>query len=64
MVDPETGSSWAKKGARKTLTDKNLVFTKDFHPMAQSHWFEVSKAANMEKWDRFAGKAMKRELKK
>lgn len=64
MVDPETGSSWTKKGARKVLTDKNLVFTTDFHPMAQDHWFEVSKAANMEKWARVAGKAMKRELSK
>lgn len=62
MVDPETGGPWAKKGATKTLTDKNLVFTQTMHPMAQSHWFEASKAANMDKWNRVAGRAMKREL--
>lgn len=62
MIDPETGSAWARKGATKVLTDKNLVFTKSRHSMAQSHWFEVSKAANMDKWDALAGRIMKREL--
>lgn len=62
MVDPETGSAWAKKGATKVLTDRDLVFRKDHHSMAQSHWFEASKAENMEKWKRVAGKAIKREL--
>lgn len=28
MVDPDTGSPWAKKGATKVLTDRNLVFHK------------------------------------
>lgn len=63
MVDPETGSSWVRKGKHKVETDRNLVFNTSMHPMAQAHWFEASKAVNMEKWDRIAGKAMKRELK-
>lgn len=63
MVDPETGSAWAKKGAtKKVLKDRNLVFNTTMHSMAQSHWFEASKAVNMERWERVAGKAMKREL--
>ena len=60
MVDPETGSSYAPKGATKVLTDKNLVFNKAMHSQAQDHWFEASKAENMDKWLRVAGKAVKR----
>lgn len=64
MVDPATGSSWARRGARKKVTEKNLSYTKYFHPMAQDHWFEVSKALNDTKWVKAAGRAMKRELGK
>ena len=60
MVDPATGSSYAPKGATKVLTDKNLVFNKAMHSQAQDHWFEASKAENMNKWLRVAGKAVKR----
>ena len=60
MVDPETGSPWAKKGATKVLTDRSLVFNQTVHPQAQSHWFEASKAQNMEKWVRVADKAVKK----
>lgn len=54
MVDPETGSPWARKGAKKVLTQKHLVFTKTTHPQAQSHWFEVSSALNLPAWIDFA----------
>lgn len=60
MVDPATGSSYAQKGAIKVLTDKNLVFNKAMHSQAQDHWFEASKAENMNKWLRVARKAVKR----
>ena len=63
MVDPATGSSYAPKGATKVLTDKDLVFNKAMHAQAQSHWFEASKAENLEKWVRVADKAVKHELK-
>lgn len=63
MVDPETGSTYAPKGGTKVLTDKNLVFTTSGHAQAQSHWFEASKAQNLEKWRGVAGKAMQSELK-
>ena len=62
MVDPATGSSYATKGTTKVLTDKNLVFNKASHANAQAHWFEASKAENLEKWIRVADKAVKREL--
>lgn len=62
MVDPATGSSYATKGTTKVLTDKNLVFNKASHANAQAHWFEASKAENLEKWIRVADKAVKRDL--
>ena len=60
MVDPQTGSTFAPKGGTKVLTNRDLVFSKAMHPQAQSHWFEASKAQNMEKWVRVADKAVKR----
>ena len=62
MIDPETGSAYARKGATKVVTDKNLVFTTDFHADAQAFWFEASKAQNMAKWERVAEKAAVEEL--
>ena len=64
MVDPNTGSAWAQKGQTKVVTDKNLVYTTAYHPQAQSHWFEASKALNMDKWVKVAGEAVARELGK
>lgn len=60
MVDPATGSTYAPKGGHKVVTDRDLVFNTTMHPQAQSHWFEASKAQNMEKWVRVADKAVKR----
>ena len=62
MVDPETGSTFAPKGGTKVLTDRNLVFSKAMHQQAQSFWFEASKAQNLEKWLRVAGRAVKNGL--
>ncbi len=62
MVDPETGSTYAPKGGTKVLTDKNLVFNKSGHAQAQAHWFEASKAENLDKWIRVADKAVKNGL--
>ena len=60
MVDPDTGSPFAQKGAVKELTDKDLVFNKTVNPQAQAHWFEASKAQNLEKWMRVYRKARKK----
>ncbi len=62
MVDPETGSTYAPKDGTKVLTDKNLVFNTSGHSQAQSHWFEASKAENLDKWIRVADKAVKNGL--
>lgn len=62
MIDPNTGSAWAKEGATKVTTDKNLVFTQTAHPQAQDHWFEASKAQNLDKWLQVAEKAVKNGL--
>lgn len=56
MVDPQTGSTFAPKGGTKVLTNRDLVFSKAMHPQAQSHWFEASKAQNLDKWIRIAEK--------
>lgn len=60
MVDPATGSTYAPKGGHKVATDRNLVFNTAMHPQAQAHWFDASKAQNMEKWVRVADKAVKK----
>lgn len=59
MIDPETGSAWAPEKGKKVLTDRNLVFTKEKHPQAQDHWFEASKAQNLNKWLDVAKKAVR-----
>ncbi len=38
------------KHGPKHATDKELVFTQQHHEQAQSHWFEASKAQNLDKW--------------
>lgn len=60
MVDPQTGSTYAPKGGTKILTDRDLVFSKAMHPQAQAHWFEASKAQNLDKWIRVAEKAVEK----
>lgn len=50
------------KGSKLRATDKDLVFTKSFHPDAQAYWFYASKALNLDKWKRVAGKAVARGL--
>lgn len=35
MVDPETGSPWARKGVKKVLTDRPLTYG---DPNATDHW--------------------------
>ena len=58
MIYEPTGSTFAPKGEHKVVTDRDLVMHKTMHSLATSHWFEVSKAANTEKWLRVAGRLM------
>lgn len=47
------GIGWRhRKGARLHATEKDLVFTTNMHPNAQSHWMEASYEKNAEKWAR------------
>lgn len=50
MIDPATGSTFAPKGVRKVLTERDLKHSKAMHKHAQSHWFEASRAVNEEHW--------------
>lgn len=64
MIDPDTGSAWARKGATKVVTGTDLNISTAVHSQAQAHWFEASKAQNLEKWVDVAGKAVDSELDK
>lgn len=47
MVDPDTGSPWARKGVKKVLTDKDLTFSR---PGSTARWFEAVKPAQLPRW--------------
>lgn len=71
-VDPVTHAAgfltedgWkSRHGVKKVKTDRPLHISTAHHKDAQSHWFEASKAQNLEKWETLAGRMMKREIKK
>ena len=62
MVDPNTGSPFAPAGGHKVVTDRDLVFKTKANPQAQSHWFEASKAVNLDKWKKAAEEEMKKNV--
>ena len=41
-------------GSKLHAIDRDLVFNKSVHGDAQAHWFEASKAQNLDKWRRVA----------
>ena len=47
MVDPVTGSPWARKGAKKVVTERPLT---DSNPKATPHWFDTAKDAHGKSW--------------
>lgn len=47
MVDPETNSPWARKGAKKVVTDKNLQYS---NLNAVPHWFDAAKKKDGDSW--------------
>lgn len=57
MKIPEVGYRF-RRGAVLMPTDRNLTYTKDFHPKATARWFEVSKARNLDKWERVLEEAI------
>ena len=58
MIDPETGSPWARKGAKKIVTDRPLTYS---NPKATPKWFETAKKQHGKAWiagvkDKIGGK--------
>lgn len=64
MIDPKTKSPFARKGATKEVTGTDLNISQAVHGKAQSHWFEASKAQNLDKWKRVAGRVVQREFRR
>lgn len=50
MVDPETNSPWARPGAKKIVTERNLDYDKSHHPKVTDHWFDVAKKNHGDSW--------------
>jgi hypothetical protein len=50
MVDPETNSPWARPGAKKILTDKNLNYDTSHNPNVTDHWFDIAKKNHGISW--------------
>lgn len=72
-VDPKTHAAgfltkdgWKSRyGVKKIESDRELDIKKrSGHEKAQSHWFEASKAQNIDKWEQLAAKVVNRELGK
>lgn len=53
MVDEVTGSPWARKGAKKIVTDRDLKFS---NPKATPHWFDTAKKNHGKTWIKNAKK--------
>ena len=49
MVDPVTGSAWARKDTGKVLTNKPLTYS---NPQATPQWFETAKRRDGDMWVR------------
>lgn len=52
MVDPLTGSPWARPGAKKVVTDRNLDYYKGNHPNVTDHWFDTAEKNHGKSWVR------------
>lgn len=47
MIDPVTGSPWARKGAKKVVTERPLTYS---NPKATPHWFDTAKENHGKSW--------------
>ena len=47
MIDPVTGSAWAREGAKKVVTNKPLTYS---NPQATPHWFDTAKNRHGKQW--------------
>ena len=51
MVDEQTGSPWARPGAKKIVTDRDLTYS---NPRATPHWFDTAKKNHGASWVKVA----------
>ena len=49
MVDPVTGSPWARAGAKKIVTERDLKYG---NPKATPHWYDTAKEKHGKTWIR------------
>ena len=47
MVDEKTGSPWARPGAKKVVTDRDLKYS---NPKATPHWYDTAKKNHGKSW--------------
>lgn len=52
MVDEVTKSPWARPGAKKVVTDKDLEYDTSHNSKVTSHWFDEAKKNHGESWVR------------
>ena len=66
MVDPKTGSAWAREGQTKVKVspEVQLKFDKRKNPNAGSHWCERAQADHGKEWQEKYEKAFRKELNK
>ena len=50
MVDPLTGSPWARPGAKKIVIDKDLKYDASHNPKVTDHWFDTAKENHGKSW--------------
>lgn len=59
MVDPVTGSTYARPGAKKIVTERELNYNKLTNPDVQKEWFLAAKRRDMKNWIAQAQDAIK-----
>lgn len=66
MVDPKTGSAWAREGQTKVKVspEVRLKFDKLKNPKAGSHWCERARADHGTEWQEIYEAAFRKELNK
>lgn len=52
MVDEVTKSPWARPGAKKIVTDKDLEYDTSHNSKVTDHWFDEAKKNHGESWVR------------
>ncbi len=62
MIDPVTKSPYARYGAHKIVTAKDLDMKKTVHAQATAFWYDYAKRKNLQKWRNVMVKAVNSRL--